>query len=70
MIYPRQPFVKFTKGGLFVKIILIKETFHSDKKQKDFYVVRYALVDDNKNIISKGEPVLWLTKDIYEALKI
>lgn len=53
-----------------MKIILIKESFHSDKKQKDYYVVRYALVDDNKNIISNGEPVLWLTKEVYEALKI
>lgn len=53
-----------------MKIILIKETFHSDKKQKDYYVVRYALVDDKKNIIVKSDPLLWLTKEVYESLNI
>ena len=37
-----------------MKIIFIKETFHSDKKQRDYYVVRYALIDDKKNIIVKN----------------
>lgn len=53
-----------------MKIIFIKETFHSDKKQKDYYVVRYALVDDKKNIIVKSDPLLWLTKEVYESLNI
>lgn len=53
-----------------MKIIFIKETFHSDKKQRDYYVVRYALIDDKKNILVKSDPLLWLTKEIYESLNI
>lgn len=53
-----------------MKIVLIKESFHSDKKQKDYYVVRYALVDDKKNIIVKSDPLLWLTKEVYDTLNI
>ena len=53
-----------------MKIIFIKETFHSDKKNKDYYVVRYALIDDNKNIIVKSDPLLWLTKQVYDSLNM
>lgn len=53
-----------------MKIVFIKETFHSDKKQKDYFVVRYALVDKDKNIIVKSDPLLWLTKEVYESLNI
>lgn len=53
-----------------MKLVFIKETFHSDKHNKDYYVVRYALVDDKKNIITKSQPLLWLTKEIYESLNI
>lgn len=53
-----------------MKIIFIKETFHSDKKQRDYYVVRYALIDDKKNVIVKSDPLLWLTKEVYESLNI
>lgn len=53
-----------------MKIIFIKETFHSDKKQKDYYVVRYALIDDKKNIIVKSDPLLWLTKEVYDTLNM
>lgn len=53
-----------------MKIIFIKETFHSEKKQKDYYVVRYALIDDKKNIIVKSDPLLWLTKQVYDSLNM
>ena len=54
-----------------MKIIFIKETFHSDKKNKDYYVVRYALVNDkSRTIIVKSDPILWLTKDVYDSLNI
>lgn len=51
-----------------MKIVFIKETFHSDKQQKDFYVVRYALIDKDKKMVAKSQPLLWLTKEIYESL--
>lgn len=51
-----------------MKIVFIKETFHSDKQNKDFYVVRYALVDKDKKILTKSQPLMWLTKEIYEML--
>lgn len=53
-----------------MKIVFIKETFHSDKKQRDYYVVRYALVNDKKEIVAKSDPLLWLTKEAYESLNI
>ena len=51
-----------------MKIVFIKETFHSDKQQKDFYIIRYALVDKEKHILAKSQPLLWLTKEQYESL--
>ena len=62
--------VILTKGGYFVKIIFVKEIIHSTKKDKDFYVVRYALVDESKNIIAKSEPIFWLSKENYDLLNI
>lgn len=53
-----------------MKIVFIKETFHSDKKQRDYYVVRYALVNDKKEVVAKSDPLLWLTKEVYESLNI
>lgn len=53
-----------------MKIKTIKETFHSDKKNKDYYVVRYVLVDEKGEVIAKSQPVFWITKEIYESLKI
>lgn len=53
-----------------MKIVFIKETFHSTKKDKDYYIVRYALVNDKKEIVAKSDPILWLTKEVYEALNI
>lgn len=48
----------------------IKETFHSDKKNKDYYVVRYVLVDSKGVEVAKSQPIFWITKEIYESLKI
>lgn len=53
-----------------MKIVFIKESFHSDKKNKDYYVVRYALIDDKKNIIVKSDPLLWLSKEVYDTLNM
>ena len=53
-----------------MKIVFVKETIHSNKNNKDYFIVRYALVDDKKNIICKSQPLLWLTKEIYESLNI
>lgn len=53
-----------------MKIHFIKEIIHSNKKDKDYYVVRYALVDDKKNIVAKSDPLLWITKEVYDNLNI
>ena len=53
-----------------MKIIFLKEIIHSNKKDKDFFVVRYALVDESKNIIAKSEPIFWLSKENYDLLNI
>lgn len=53
-----------------MKIVFIKETIHSNKKNKDYYVVRYALIDDKKNIIVKSDPLLWLSKEVYDTLNM
>lgn len=53
-----------------MKIHFIKEIIHSTKKDKDYYVVRYALVDEKKNILAKSDPLIWITKEVYDALNI
>lgn len=53
-----------------MKIHFIKEIIHSKKKDKDFYVVRYALVDKNDNVVAKSDPLIWITKEIYDNLNI
>lgn len=53
-----------------MKIIIVKETIHSEKKNEDFYLVRFALVDEKGSIIRKAkEPIMWLTKEQYENVK-
>lgn len=51
-----------------MKIVFVKEILHSTKKEKDYYCVRYALVDEKKNVIARSEPILWLTKEVFESL--
>lgn len=53
-----------------MKIKFTKEVLHSSKKDKDFYVVRYVLVDNKDNILVKSSPILWLTKEQYENLNV
>lgn len=53
-----------------MKIVFVKETLHSNKKNTDYYCVRYALLDANKNIVAKSSPLIWLTKEQYDSLNI
>lgn len=57
-----------------MKVDFILDTFHGKSKktneEKDFYVVRFALLDDNKKPLKKSEPLLWLTKEQFEQLKL
>lgn len=54
-----------------MKIHFIKEIIHSTKKDKDYYVIRYALVDSKGNIVAKSDPLIWIKdKDVYESLNI
>lgn len=41
---------------------------HSKKKDTDYYYVSLDLVDDNGVLLSKGSPILWITKEQYEKL--
>lgn len=52
-----------------MKVVYIKEILHSDKKNKDYYVIRYALYE-NDVLIAKSEPIFWLTKEQFENFKI
>lgn len=49
-----------------MKVIYIKEEIVSSKKSKTFYVVRYGLVDENNNVVSKSSPIFWLSKEDYD----
>lgn len=53
-----------------MKIMFIKEIIHSTKKDKDYYVVRYALIDEKKNILAKSDPLIWISKEVYDDLNI
>lgn len=48
-----------------MSIVFIPETFHSDKNDKDYFVIRIGLQKDGI-IIRKSSPILWLTKEQYE----
>lgn len=50
-----------------MKVSFIYEILHSKKKDKDFYVVRLA-VSEGKEILSKSQPLIWLTKEQYDEL--
>ena len=53
-----------------MKIKFTKEVLHSSKKDKDYYIVRYVLVDKNDSICAKSSPILWLTKEQYDNLNV
>lgn len=51
-----------------MNIKLVKDTFSNKDNTKTFYVVRYVLMD-KENIVRKGDPIIWLTKEQYDLLK-
>lgn len=53
-----------------MKIVFTKDIIHSNKRDKDYYVVRYALINDKKEVVCKSSPLLWLTKEMYDSLNI
>lgn len=53
-----------------MKIVFVKDIIHSTKRDKDYFVVRYALVNEKKEIVAKSSPLLWLSKEMYESLNI
>lgn len=56
-----------------MKLDFVLDTFRGVSKKtnetKDFYVVRFALLDNDKKPLKKSEPILWLTKEQFEQLK-
>ena len=46
-------------------VSFVAESFHSTKKDKDFYVIRPCLSKDGK-VVLKGSPIIWLTKELYD----
>lgn len=52
-----------------MNIKLVKDTFSNKDNSKTFYVVRYVLMDKDNNIVRKGDPIIWLTKEQYNSLK-
>lgn len=49
-----------------MKLRIIKDSWTA--KDKTFYVVRYAVLDESGNIVRKGEPVIWLTEDQFNLI--
>lgn len=50
-----------------MKLRLITDSWIA--KDKTFYVVRYAILDDNGNVVRKGDPVIWLTEEQFKSIK-
>ena len=48
-----------------MSIKFVPEIIHSKKKNEDFYVIRVGLFDGD-SLVKKSEPILWLTKEIYD----
>ena len=52
-----------------MSIVFLPETFHSIKQDKDFYVLRIALIDSSGNILHKTkDPVFFLSEEEYLEL--
>lgn len=51
-----------------MKLSLITDSWNA--KDKTFYVVRFAVFDESGNIVRKGEPVIWLTQQQFDLIKI
>lgn len=52
-----------------MKIVFRKEIIHSSKKDKDFYIVRICLIQ-NDTILAQSNPLLWLKKEDYDNLNL
>lgn len=44
----------------------VAEVVHSNKNNCDYYLLRACLYDGN-TLIKKGVPIVWLSKEQYEA---
>lgn len=55
-----------------MKFVYIYETFKGVSKktnlEQDYYVVKLALVDENKKVLRTSQPLIWLTKEQYDLL--
>lgn len=51
-----------------MKLSLITDSWKA--KNKTFYVVRFAVSDESGNIVRKGDPVIWLTEEQFDLIKI
>lgn len=49
-----------------MKLRIIKDSWTA--KNKTFYVVRYAILDELGNIVRKGDPVIWLTEEQFNLI--
>lgn len=48
-----------------MSIKFFPDIIHSNKKNEDFYVIRVGLFD-GETLVKKSEPILWLTKEMYD----
>lgn len=51
-----------------MKFALVKDSFEG--KGRTFYVIRYVLLDENKKIVKKGSPIIWLTQEEYDKISL
>lgn len=49
-----------------MKLKIIKDSWMA--KNKIFYVIRYAILDELGNIVRKGDPIVWLTEEQYNLI--
>ena len=53
-----------------MNLVLIKDTFSNKDNTKQYYVVRYALINEKKEVQKKGEIVIWLSEEQFNNYKI
>lgn len=56
------------KEVFFVKFALVKDSFEG--KGRVFYVIRYVIIDENKKIVKKGTPIIWLTQEEFDKISL
>lgn len=49
-----------------MKLKFVKDSWEA--KGKTFYVLRYVVVDESGNIIRKGEPLVWLSEELFNSI--